>query len=136
MKPRTSSPASVSAPLAWGLPGANGQGQIAAATECATEMFRGFEAMRKVQEQAAHAAAQRYANVTQRLKGRCGPEDILAVQTELLQFDVEGSTRYWQELSAAAMEMQTRMLGCLNHLATSEALLEAAATFDAATGRK
>ena len=135
MKTKNSAPAPASPTLPWNTLGGAGQQQVAAATECATEMFRGFEAMRKVQEQAAHAAAQRHAKVTERLQRRCGPEEILALQTELLQFDVEGATRYWQQLGAAAMEMQTRVLACLNHLVESEALLQAASAIDTATGR-
>lgn len=134
MNPKTS-PTDASTALAWNALGGTGQQQALAATKCATEMFRGFEAMRKVQEQAAHAAAQRHAAVTEKLKNRFGPSDLLAVQAELMQFDFDAATRYWQQLGAAAMEMQTRMLGCVNHLVGSDALLEAASAIDTATGR-
>jgi hypothetical protein len=137
MKSKTS-PASASANASqpWNILGAAGQQQVAVATECATELFRGFEAMRKVQEQAAQAAARRHATVSEKLQGGCTPADLLALQSELFQFDVEGATKYWQQLGAAAMEMQTRMLGCVNHLVDSDAFLEAASAIDTATGRE
>lgn len=120
----------------WNLLSSAGQQQAVAATECATAMFRGFEEMRKVQEQAAHASAERHAIVANKLKAGCGPGDLLAMQVELLQFDIDGVTRYWRQLGAAALEMQTRMMGSYTQLVDNDTLLEAAAAIDRATGRE
>jgi len=134
MKTRNSRPdAGTQTP--WNMLAEAGRQQVAVATGCATEMFRGFEAMRKVQEDAAHAAAQRHAAMAEKLKSPCGPQDLMALQAELMQFDVSSATRYWQELGAAAVEMQTRMMGCCGQLVDNQALLEAASAFDTATGR-
>ena len=91
---------------------------------CATAMFRGFEAMRKVQEHAAHAAAQRHAAAGERLKRECAPAQVAAIQSDLLRFDLEASVRYWQQLAAAAMEMQTEMLASLYELVDADTVLE------------
>lgn len=103
-----------------------GRQQMAVATEAACAMFRGFEAMRKVQEQAAHDAAQRHARAAQKLQGPCAPMELFAIQSELLSFDFDGASRYWQQLGAAAMEMQTEMLGCCTKLADTDAFLASA----------
>jgi hypothetical protein len=107
-----------------------GRQQRAVATESAGVLFRGFEAIRKIQEQAAHQAGARHEAAAEKLKAGCSPNDVLAIQSDLLRFDVDAATRYWQELGAAAMEMQTEMLGCATHMADAESLLEAASAVD------
>src|SRR5690606_23612004 len=47
----------------WDLVADASRQQAAAANECAAAMFRGVEGMRKVQEQAAHAAARQHTAV-------------------------------------------------------------------------
>lgn len=114
----------------WNMFGDFGRRQMAVATEGAGVLFRGFEAMRKIQEQTAHQAGARHEAAAEKLKAGSSPNDVLAIQSDLLRFDVEAATRYWQQLGAAAMEMQTEMLGCATHMADTESLLEAASTLD------
>ena len=99
--------------------------QMSVAADASCAMFRGFEAIRKVQQQAAHTAAQRHEAVAQRLHAGCAPADLLAIQSELLAGDFKGATQYWQDLAATAMEMQTEIMGCTSHLVDSEAAIEA-----------
>jgi len=108
-----------------------GRHQAIVATESACAMFRGFEAMRKIQEEVAHKALQRHAAAAQRLRGDCGPTEMMAVQADLLRFDLDAAARYWQELAAAALEMQTEIIGCTTHLLNSDAVLEGSAALDA-----
>ena len=112
-----------------------GRTQAAAASECMAAMFRGFEEMRKVQESAAHAAAERHAVIAGKLRTAADPASVLALQAELMRFGVERFAQYWQALAAVGMEMQTRMLAPFGRLADSGALLEAASAFDKATDR-
>ena len=118
------------AQVAWDFMTDVGRQQMSFATETACAMFRGFENMRKVQEQAAHEAAQRHAVAAQKLQQPCPPLELLAIQTGLLSFDVEGATRYWQQLGAAALEMQTEMIGCCSKLAVPDAVLASARILD------
>jgi len=99
--------------------------QMSVAADASCALFRGFEAMRKVQQQAAHTAAQRHEAVAQRLHAGCAPADLMAIQSELIAGDFKGATQYWQELAGAAMEMQTEIMGCTSHLVDSEAAIEA-----------
>jgi hypothetical protein len=116
--------------VAWNGFSDLGRQQMAVTTEAACAMFRGFEAMRKVQEQAAHDAAQRHAFAVQKLQQPCGAAELLAIQSELLSFDVDGATRYWQQLGAAALEMQTEVLGCCTKLANTDGILASALVLD------
>jgi hypothetical protein len=108
-----------------------GRQQAVVATESACAIFRGFEAMRKIQEEAAHQAAQRHAEAAQKLRGNCQPADLMAVQSELLRFDFDAAGRYWQQLAAAALEMQTEIMGCGARMIDSEAVLAGSSALDA-----
>ena len=109
----------------WSLFADFSRQQMSVAADASCAMFRGFEAMRKVQQQAAHTAAQRHEAVAQRLHAGCAPADLMAIQSELLASDFKGATQYWQDLAASAMEMQTEIMGCTSHLVDSEAAIEA-----------
>lgn len=93
-----------------------GRQQLALATQSASALFRGCEAMRKIQQQAAHHASVRHEAVAQKLQGPCEPADLLALQASLLQFDLQGATQYWQDLAAAMLKTQVDMMGCASHL--------------------
>lgn len=107
-----------------------GTQQMAVATESAGAMFRGLETMRKVQQQAGERAMTRHSAVLEKMKAATEPAQLMALQSQLLAVDAENTSRYWQELGAAAMEMQTEMLGCCSHLVDSEAVLHATAAID------
>lgn len=104
--------------------------QTAAATHAACAMFSGFEAMRKIQEKAAHRALKHYTDAAQRLGRHCAPVDVLSVQMDLARFDAEEAATYWQDLLAAAVQMQTRVAACGCELVDSDKVLEAYAMFD------
>ncbi len=93
-----------------------GRQQLALATESACALFRGSEAMRKIQQQAAHQASAQYDAAAQKLRGTCQPADLLAIQSDLLRFDQQEATQYWQQLTAAALQTQVEMMGCASHL--------------------
>jgi hypothetical protein len=104
--------------------------QSAVATHAACAMFSGFEAMRKVQEKAAHAALKHYSDAAQRLEKQCAPLDVLSVQMDLARFDAEAAAAYWQELAATALQTQARVAACAGELVDADKLLEACAMFD------
>jgi hypothetical protein len=114
----------------WNFIADLGRQQMSVAADASCALFRGFEAIRKIQQQAAHTAAQRHEAVAQRLHGGCAPADLMAIQSELLSSDLKGATQYWQDLAATAMEMQTEMMGCASHLVDSESALEAVSAME------
>lgn len=94
-------------------------------------MFRGFEAMRKIQEEAAHLASVRHAEAADKLRSNCKPADLMGVQSELLRFDFDAAGRYWQQLGAAALEMQAEIMDCATHLIDNETVLEGSSNLNA-----
>jgi hypothetical protein len=113
-------------PQAWNWALEFGRQQMAVAAEGASTMARGFEAMRRVQEQITQHAAERHAEAAEKLRGRSAPSDLIAAQSQLLRDDLEDATRYWQQLAAAAFEMNSQLLGCATHLVDTDDVFAAA----------
>jgi len=132
-KPRAA-PAAAAPEAVWSAASDLPRQQLSAATESACAMFRGFEAMRRIQEQAAHEALEHYARATALIRQADDPNQLLEIQAELLRFDLDGSARYWQQLGAAAVDMQREMLGCCAHLIDNDALQRMSATVDGLAG--
>jgi hypothetical protein len=104
--------------------------QCAAATHAACAMFSGFEAMRRIQEKAAHEALEQYSSAAQRLEGHCAPLDVLSVQMDLARFDAGAAAAYWQQLAMTALQMQARVAACGCELIDADKVLEACALFE------
>jgi len=100
--------------------------QFAVATEGASTVFRGLEAMRKLQEQAANEAAARRAAAVEKLGAHAEPAALLMLQGELLRGDLESATRYWQELAATAFEINSELFGCATRLVDTDDAFAAA----------
>ncbi|MDP4076760.1 phasin family protein [Acidovorax sp. A1169] len=111
------------------------QHQSAAIADCVTSLCRGLDGMRKAQAHTVQAVAQRHAAIAEKPKGPCTPCDLVALQTEWLQFGMESAVRYWQQMGMLALDMQTSVLGFRNQYAYPDFLLEAASALDRATGR-
>jgi hypothetical protein len=109
----------------WDWMGDWNRQQVAVASEGASTLFRGFEAMRRVQEQAAHAAAERHAAVAEKLRQPAAPADVALAQVELLRDDIACAARYWQDLAAAMLEMNSQLLNCAAQLVDTEDVMAA-----------
>jgi hypothetical protein len=94
--------------------------QLAIASEGASALYRGSEALRKVQQEAAHEASLHHAQAARKLFTPCQPSDLLSVQTELMRTNVESATHYWQQLMVVALQMHREMILSLNHMLDSE----------------
>jgi hypothetical protein len=133
MTATTSSPPAAQA-VPWALFADLGRQQLVTGMQGACALFRGFEAMRQVQQQAAHASARQYGAAVQKLQGPCTPQQLLEIQTELVRLDMEAATRYWQDLAGTAMEMQTQIANCAVQSIDSGQMLEMASALDAHEG--
>lgn len=118
-------------PASWNFLADLGQQQLSVTTEASCAMLRGFEAIRKIQEQAAHDMSARHQAIAQKLHGACQPADLMAMQADLMRDNLESATQYWQQLAASALETQTEMMGCASHLLDSETALETASALEA-----
>ena len=85
--------------------------QMAATAQACCAMFRGFETIRRVQQKTAHQALAHRQAIAEKLKEPCHPLDLVAMQAELVRFDVQGATMYWQQIASAVLEMQRELLG-------------------------
>jgi Phasin protein len=97
-----------------------GRQQLALATESACALFRGSEAMRQIQQHAAHQALERHQDAMQKLRSPCEPADLLAVHSDLMKFDVDGATQYWQQLASAALKTQGELMACAGHMINTQ----------------
>ena len=99
--------------------------QLEMMSRTAAALYRGSEAMRKIQQQAAHRASAQHDQAAERLRTSSEFGDLLAVQAELLRFGLQESAQYWQQLATTAMKVQAEMAGSAGQaLDTGEPSLE------------
>lgn len=108
-----------------------GREQVAMAMEASCAMFRGFEAMRGIQQQAAQQAAARHDTAVRQLREARDPAELMTIPAALLQQDLQCATRYWQNLAATALETQTELFGSAWQLLDAESALRAASAVEA-----
>jgi hypothetical protein len=86
--------------------------QLALSNDAACALFRGSEAVRKLQQQAAHMALARHETAATRLREVHAPGDVMSIQSDLVRFDMEGAMQYWQQLIATVVQAQADMVSC------------------------
>ena len=94
--------------------------QLALATDFACAIFQGSEAIRNIQQKVAHEALERHQSASQKLRDSREPADFLAVQTELMRFDMDGAARYWLQLANANFKMQAELVRLGGGLASAQ----------------
>jgi hypothetical protein len=109
----------------WDWAGDFSRQQMAAASEGASVLFRGFEAMRRIQEEAAHEAAERHAAAAEKMRKPSSPSDLALVQAETVRDDLASAARCWRDLADAALEMNSELLNCATQLMNADDLLAA-----------
>ncbi|MDQ3060620.1 MAG: phasin family protein [Pseudomonadota bacterium] len=97
-----------------------GRQQLAVASESTSAMYRGSEALRKVQQETAHEASVRHAKAAEKLFSPCQPADMVALQTELMRSNMQSATHYWQELATVALQTHREMMLSMSHLISSD----------------
>jgi hypothetical protein len=107
---------------AWNMLADLARQQLAVTTENTGAIFRGSEAMRKIQLNAAHEASVHHAEAAQKMRAAaCQPADLLAIQSELLRSDMQGAGQYWQQLASAALQTQIDMMTSVGRIFDDEA---------------
>ena len=84
--------------------------QMAAAAQAYCAIFRGFEAIRRMQQKTAHQALAHHQVLLEKLKEPCRPMDLMAIQAEMVRFDVQGAALYWQQLAGTLVAMQRELV--------------------------
>ncbi|HWI81114.1 phasin family protein [Ramlibacter sp.] len=110
------------------LPADLGREQVALALEASSALWRGFETMRAVQQRAVHESSQRHQAAARQLGRTANASELMIIPFTLLQQDLQGASRCWQDLAAAALETQTEMIECaLAHAVEADQAIEAVA---------
>lgn len=113
------------------LPADLGREQMALACEASSALWRGFETMRVVQQRAVHECSQRHQAAARQLGRTANASDLMVIPLTLLQQDLQGASRCWQDLAAAALETQTEMVECaLAHAVQADQAIEAVAALE------
>lgn len=97
-----------------------GRHQLALAVEGTSALCRGSEALRKIQQEAAHEASAFHEEVAKKLFRYCQPAELMAIQSELLRFSLQSAGKYWQQIAAQAMQTQVEMMKSVSHVLESE----------------
>jgi hypothetical protein len=95
--------------------------QMALMTHSATALFRGSQELRRIQHEAARRAMERHEETAERLREPCEFSDLVALQVELVRFNVQEAANYWSELANAALKLQADMVS-----SAGEAVIEGA----------
>ena len=108
-----------------------GREQLALVMECSAAMWRGFEAMRAIQQRAAQEVSVRHRAAAHHLRRAAQPADLVAMPATLWQGDLEAAARMWQALAEAALEVQLEAAqSACSHVVDAETALETAAAID------
>lgn len=85
--------------------------QMALMTRSACAWLRASEAVRTVQQQTAHRASAQHQEVAERLRAPCDFNELMALQAEMLRFNLQEATQYWQQIATAALKAQADLVG-------------------------
>ena len=97
-----------------------GRHQLALAAEGTRTLCSRSEALRKIQQEAAHDASVFHAETGERLFALREPAELFALQSELMRFALRSSASYWQKVLANAMNTQLEMMASIGHVLQSE----------------
>ena len=84
--------------------------QLAMLSQSASTLYRGSEALRQIQRQAAERASRQHLEVAEKLRDSRDFGEVMAIQTELLRFNLQESAQYWQQLATAVLKLQSEMV--------------------------
>ena len=103
------------------------QDQMQALIGLTDVLFKGAEEMRRCQMEAAHQAREHHEHTQARVAKARTPAELIELQTELLRFDLESSSRYWQQLAAICVATQASSMSLLSRSASAPLAPEAPA---------
>lgn len=85
--------------------------QMAMLSQSASMLYRGSEAMRQIQQEAAQRAARQHQEAAEKLRDSRDFSEVMAIQAELLRFNLQESAQYWQQVATAVLKLQSEMIG-------------------------
>jgi hypothetical protein len=85
--------------------------QMALIAQSASALLRASESVRKVQQQTAHRAFTQHQELAERLRAPCDFNELIAMQGELLRFNLQEAAQYWQQIFTAGLKAQAELVG-------------------------
>ena len=84
--------------------------QMALLSQSACAFYRGSAAVRQIQQQAARRAAEHHQEAMEKLRDTRDFNELMAIQAELLRYNLQESAQYWQQLTSAVFKLQAEMI--------------------------
>lgn len=84
--------------------------QLAMLSQSASVLYRGSEVVRQLQQQAAQRASEHHQEAAEKLRDSRDLNEMMAIQAELLRFNLQESAQYWQQLATAMLKVQAEMI--------------------------
>src|SRR5512133_1063866 len=84
--------------------------QLAMLSQSASTLYRGSETLRQIQQQAAQRASLQHQQAAEKLRDSRDFGEVMAIQTELLRFNLQESASYWQQMATAVLKLQSEMM--------------------------
>jgi hypothetical protein len=84
--------------------------QFAMLSRSASALYRASEAVRQLQLNSAQRASQQNQEAAERLRDSRDLSEMMAIQNELLRFNLQESANYWQQLTTAVLRIQSEMI--------------------------
>jgi Phasin protein len=97
-----------------------GRHQLALVAEGARALCCRSEALRKIQQEAAHDASVFHAETGERLFSLRDPGELMSIQSELMRFALSSASNYWRQIIANAMNTPVDMMACIGQVLQSE----------------
>ncbi|MES2190976.1 MAG: phasin family protein [Pseudomonadota bacterium] len=92
-----------------------GRQQMSLAAHTAAILFHGTEMIRQIQQEAAREATERHEAMAENIAQDSTPAQMMALQSELLNFDLQSGAKYWQSIASALIKTQVELMACATH---------------------
>jgi hypothetical protein len=84
--------------------------QLAMLSQSASTLYRSSESLRQIQQEAAQRASQQHQQAADKLRDARDFGEVMAIQAELLRFNMQESAQFWQRLATAVLTLQSEMI--------------------------
>lgn len=95
--------------------------QLSLMTHSATAIFRGAQELRRIQQEAAQRATLQAEEAAERLRDPLDITEVMALQNELVRFNLQETTQFWAQVANAALKWQADLVS-----SAGEAVIEGA----------
>lgn len=84
--------------------------QLALMTNSATALLRSSQELQRIQQEAAQRAVQHHEQAAERLREPCDVTDLMALQADMVRFNMQEVAQFWSQVANAALKLQADMV--------------------------